>query len=98
MKNEHLENWDEARYKELNTYFRIRIELLLRSDPQLQQNGNLQLSDLVAYFDEDDRQRWDEFLVLDKQKLEADMWNYLHGEGPRFRPGFGFSSPEDATW
>lgn len=98
MKNEHLENWDEARYKELNTYFRIRIELLLRSDPQLQQDHNLQLSDLVSQFDEDDKHRWDEFMVLDKQKLEADMWNHLNGEGTRFRPGFGFSSPEDVTW
>ncbi|WP_337068663.1 hypothetical protein, partial [Pontibacter sp. 13R65] len=95
MKNANLENWDEDRYKELNTYFRIKIDLLLRTEPHWQQQNNLQLSDLVAQFDEEDQQRWKEFIMLDKLKLEADMWNHLNGEGPRFRPGFGFSNPED---
>ncbi|TXK37003.1 hypothetical protein FVR03_16105 [Pontibacter qinzhouensis] len=98
MDNTGLENWDEARYKELNTYFRIKIELLLQANPHLLRDKNLSLSDLVAEFGEEDKQRWQEFMQLDKLKLEADMWRHLHGEGSGFKPGFGFTNPEDVTW
>lgn len=97
-----LENWDEERYKELNTYFRIKIDQLLRQDgqlkQQLEQGSNLQVKDIVAQMNDDDQERWEEFLKLDKLKLEVDMWNHLHGIGTPFQPGFGFNSPEDTTW
>lgn len=96
-----LEKWDEERYKELNTYFKIIIEQMLRTDTQLkeklQQNINLQLSDLIAHFNEDDQERWEEFLALDKLKMEIDMWEHLNGRGTRFKPGEGFVNPEDDT-
>lgn len=102
MNIKNLENWDEERYKELNTYFRIKIDLMLRTDQylidQVQQGQNLQLNDLVAQFSEEDQSRWDEFIKLNKIKLEVDMWNHLHGKGPGFQPVFGFVSPEDTTW
>lgn len=96
-----LENWDEERYKELNTYFRIRIEQMLRTNPELQQqqSGNLHLNDLVSYFSEDDKERWEEFMALDKLKMQKDMWDHLHGKGTRFMPGEGFVNPDDdTTW
>ncbi|AKD04186.1 hypothetical protein POKO110462_11460 [Pontibacter korlensis] len=102
MENPNLENWDEERYKELNTYFRIKIELMLRTNPHLlaqQQESTLHLRELVAEFNEGDKERWDEFMRLDKLKLEADMWDHLHGKGTRYRPGLGFTNPEDdTTW
>ncbi|WP_347159091.1 hypothetical protein [Pontibacter chitinilyticus] len=97
-----LENWDAERYQELNTYFRIKIDHLLRTDPhlqeQLQLHNNLPLPELVAQLSEEDQARWEEFLVLDRLKLQADMWNHLNGTGPRYQPGLGFTSPEDTTW
>ncbi|MBC5991405.1 hypothetical protein [Pontibacter cellulosilyticus] len=101
MKN--LENWDEERYKELNTYFRIKIEQMLRTNTelqeQLQQSSKLHLHDLVAYFSEDDQERWQEFLELDQLKMQKDMWDHLHGKGTRFKPGEGFVNPDDdTTW
>ncbi|WP_266205141.1 hypothetical protein [Pontibacter kalidii] len=103
MENPNLENWDEARYKELNTYFRIKIELMLRTNPHLvaqqQESSNMHLQELLNEFDADDRERWEEFIQLDKLKLEADMWDHLHGRGTRFRPGLGFTNPDDdTTW
>ncbi|MCC9136051.1 hypothetical protein ACFSKU_16390 [Pontibacter silvestris] len=102
MENKDLENWNEERYKELNTYFRIKIELLLRTNPhlkdQMQQGHNLKLNDLVMQLSEEDKQRWEEFIVLDKIKLEVDMWNHLNGTGPGYQPGIGFINPEDTTW
>ncbi len=98
-----LDNWDEERYKELNTYFRIIIEQMLRTNTDLkekmQQGSNLQLNDLVAQFHEDDKERWIEFLDLDKIKMQIDIWDHLHGRGTRFKPGEGFVNPEDdTTW
>lgn len=103
MTEMNLENWDEERYKELNTYFRIIIEQMLRTDPELQeelkQKENLHLSELVAHFSEDDKERWEEFMELDKLKMQKDMWDHLHGRGTRFRPGEGFVNPDDdTTW
>ncbi|WP_114779033.1 hypothetical protein [Botryobacter ruber] len=102
MENMQPENWNEDRYKELNTYFRIKIEQLLRTNTALQEKiaeaWNVQLSDLVDHMENEDQQLWEEFLVLDKQKLEIDMWNHLHGTGTRYRPGFGFTSASDTEW
>ena len=97
-----MENGDEARYKELNTYFRIRIEQLLRQDEylkdKLKQGHNLQVKDIVAHMSADDQERWQEFLELDQLKMQADIWNHLHGRGTPYQPGTGFSNPEDTTW
>ncbi|GAB3195251.1 hypothetical protein ABID22_003617 [Pontibacter aydingkolensis] len=98
-----LDNWDEERYKELNTYFRIRIEQMLRTDTllqeQMQQSDKLHLHDLVAYFSDDDKERWEEFMALDQLKMQKDMWDHLHGKGTRFKPGQGFVNPDDdTTW
>lgn len=94
-----LENWDAARYKELNTYFRIKIDHMLRTNPELQEQLNMQLSDLVNQFSDDDRERWEEFIYLDKLKMQVDMWNHLNGNGTRYQPGLGFTNPEDdTTW
>lgn len=103
MQNPHEENWDEALYQELNVYFRIRIEQLLQTNAELrerQQNAEtMQLEDLVSYFNEEDRERWQEFVELDRLKLQIDMWNHLHGVGSRYRPGLGFTKPdEDTSW
>ncbi|MFD1188051.1 hypothetical protein [Pontibacter rugosus] len=99
MENINLENFDEERYKELNTYFRIKIEQLLQTNPALQELPNLQLSDLVDQFSDDDKERWEEFIQLDKLKMQVDMWNHLNGNGTRFQPGIGFTNPEDdTTW
>lgn len=102
MDQNEFENWDEERYKDLNVYFRIRIEQLLRQDTYLlekmKMGNNLQVNDIVTQMNQDDQERWEEFLILDQQKLQVDMWNHLHGRGTPFRPGSGFSNPEDTTW
>ncbi|WP_242919481.1 hypothetical protein [Pontibacter liquoris] len=103
MEEMNPENWNEARYKELNTYFRIKIEHMLRTDThmqeQLEQNPKLELADLVAHFSEEDQERWKEFIALDQQKMKVDMWNHLNGTGTRYEPGIGFTSTEDdTTW
>ena len=103
MENHNLENWNAERYKELNTYFRIKIDHMLRTDPKLQarlqEQANMQLSDLVNQFSEDDQERWEEFIQLDKLKMQVDMWNHLNGNGTRYQPGLGFTNPEDdTTW
>lgn len=103
MENPNLEHWDEARYKELNIYFRIKIERLLHTNPQLlaqqQEKGTMPLQQLVDEFSADDRERWQEFLHLDKLKMEIDLWDHLHGRGTRYRPGLGFTNPDDdTTW
>ncbi|MDX5421218.1 MAG: hypothetical protein LPK14_03115 [Hymenobacteraceae bacterium] len=103
MNNINLENWDEQRYKELNTYFRIKIEHMLSQNAalkeRLEETNKLQLSDLVAQFSADDKERWAEFLELDQLKMQVDMWNHLHGHGTRYEPGLGFTNTEDdTTW
>lgn len=102
LEHMNLDNRGEERYKELNTYFRIKIDQLLRQDEQLkeqlEQSSKLQINDIVTQMNEADQERWTEFLKLDKLKLEVDMWNHLHGIGTPFQPGLGFNSPEDTTW
>lgn len=62
MENLNLDEWDEERYKELNTYFRIRIEQMLRQDDQLknqlEQGTKLEVRDIVAHMNDDDQERW----------------------------------------
>jgi hypothetical protein len=102
MEQNEPENWDEARYKELNIYFRIRIEQLLKQDTFLLQQQELgkelHLRDIVLQMNPGDRELWEEFLMLDQQKLQVDIWNHLHGKGTPFKPGTGFNNPEDSTW
>ena len=102
MENIDLGNWDEERYKELNTYFRIIIEQMLRHHEQLkeqvEQGRSLEMKDIVAQMNTDDQERGEEFIHLDKLKMEVDIWNHLHGKGTPFKPGTGFNKPEDTTW
>lgn len=102
MEKMNLEDWNEERYKDLNTYFRIRIEQLLKQDEQLRdqmESGvDLELKDIIKQMGEEDKERWDEFILLDKLKLQVDVWNHLHGIGTPFKPGTGFHRPEDSTW
>lgn len=103
-----MEKWDEERYVELNTYFRIRIQGMVDSDPYIkdliQQAPGLQLQDLVERMTEQDQGLWVEFLELDRIKLHIDMQNHLEGRGKPFSPrtGFGSSSPDEdegfSTW
>lgn len=101
MESMNHDNWDAERYRELNIYFKIIIEQMLRTDQNLQekmqQNPNFELSELVAHFSGDDQERWQEFIELDKMKLQIDMWDHLNGKGTRFKPGEGFVNPEDDT-
>jgi hypothetical protein len=99
MMNPDLENWDEGRYKELNSYFRMRIQDMVDSDPRikelmLQQNG-LQLRDLVNNLAEHEQEMWQEFMKLDQLKLQIDMHNHLHGKGTPYNPLTGFASEEE---
>jgi hypothetical protein len=97
-----IEQWNEERYRELNTYFKIRVEQLLQQNENLRaqvaNRNDLQLSDFVAHMTEHDQERWDEFIQLDKLKFEIDMWNHLNGKGTPYQPGIGFNSPGDTSW
>ena len=96
MDAEDLNNWDEERYLELNSYFRVRIQILVDSDPYikelLHQNKALQLNDLIDRLSEEDQKRWHEFLKLDSIKLHIDMRNHLEGKGTPYNPRDGFTS------
>ena len=96
MEQNDLENWDEARYSELNAYFRIKIKTLLESDPFLremvEQQNSVGLPDLVGRMTLSDQQRWAEFLVLDRIKLQIDIQNHLEGKGKPYSPQHGFTS------
>lgn len=99
MDRENLENWDEERYLELNSYFRVRIQILLDTDPHLKQlllqKQSLQLSDLIDQLSNEDKAMWREFLQLDSIKLHIDMRNHLEGKGTPFNPRDGFANPDD---
>ncbi|WP_299985655.1 hypothetical protein [uncultured Pontibacter sp.] len=100
MKQE-MESWDEARYIELNTYFRIKIQGMVDSDPYIRElqkaEGGLQLADLIDRMSENDQELWAEFIRLDRIKLHLDMQNHLEGRGTPYTPryGFGGSSEEE---
>ncbi|GEO07347.1 hypothetical protein AAE02nite_50110 [Adhaeribacter aerolatus] len=96
MAQNDLENWDQARYTELNAYFRIKIRTLLESDPFLkemvEQQKSISLPELIDRMTYRDQQRWSEFLVLDRIKLQVDIQNHLEGKGTPYNPQQGFSS------
>lgn len=96
MEQTDFENWDETRYSELNAYFRIKIKTLLESDPFLremvEQQNSIGLPDLVGRMTLSDQQRWAEFLVLDRIKLQIDIQNHLEGKGIPYNPQHGFTS------
>lgn len=89
--------WNAERYLELNDYFRIRIKLMLESDPYLQElvsaRVSLQLSQITDRMTERDQEMWSEFMRLDEAKFYLDLQNHLEGRGTPFnsRTGFGKS-------
>ena len=91
-----LENWDEERYLELNTYFRVRIQGMVDSDPYIKdlikQEPGLQLQDLIDRMSERDQELWVEFIKLDRIKLHMDMQNHLEGKGTPYSPQKGFGN------
>ncbi|MBC5773236.1 hypothetical protein H8S95_04100 [Pontibacter sp. KCTC 32443] len=95
MENINLNDWDEARYLELNAYFRVRIQVLVDSDPyireMMEQEKSMQLKDLIDRLSDEDQQLWHEFLRLDSIKLHRDMKNHLEGKGTPYNPRDGFS-------
>ncbi len=92
-------DWDEARYLELNSYFRVRIQILLDSDPNIkdlvQQGKSLDISDLIDCFSDDDLEMWREFIHLDRIKLHRDLRNHLEGRGTPYNPRDGFAGPHN---
>ncbi|MDX5417940.1 MAG: hypothetical protein LPK09_01900 [Hymenobacteraceae bacterium] len=96
MKNPDLEQWDEERYMELNTYFRVKIQSMVDSDPYikelLKQESGLQLQDLIDRMSERDQELWVEFIRLDRIKLHIDMQNHLEGRGTPYNPQKGFGN------
>ncbi|MFD2245128.1 hypothetical protein [Pontibacter ruber] len=105
MKQIDLSKWDEERYKELNTYFRVRIQGMVDSDPYIKElietDKNLQLSDLIDRMSVKDQGLWKEFIELDQIKLHMDMRDHLEGRGTPYNPQTGFgnklSDSEDDT-
>ncbi|HEY4650259.1 MAG TPA: hypothetical protein VIG72_02545 [Pontibacter sp.] len=101
MANANLNEWDKERYLELNAYFRVRIQVLVDSDPYIKElirkGEGMQLSDLINQLSDDDKALWDEFLHLDSIKLHRDMQNHLEGKGTPYNPRDGFSNegPDD---
>ncbi|HSI89684.1 MAG TPA: hypothetical protein VK927_01145 [Adhaeribacter sp.] len=102
-------DWDEGRYLELNTYFRIRIKVILESDPYvkqvLTQGQGLQLDQLTDRMSARDQELWLEFMCLDQLKFEQDLQNHLEGRGKPLNPKTGFNNPlapdhpdDNPTW
>lgn len=91
-----LTKWDHARYLELNTYFRVKIQGMVDSDPYIkeliQEKPGLQLQDLIGRMSERDQELWGEFMELDRIKLHIDMQNHLEGKGTPYSPQKGFGS------
>ncbi|RNI27563.1 hypothetical protein EFA69_15675 [Rufibacter immobilis] len=86
--------WNEARYRELNAYFRERIQQLLGADPHLQkqvaEGKSIQLEELVESMTLNDQLLWKEFLALDQQKMHQDLQNHLEGKGSPLHDQSGF--------
>ncbi len=105
MEKINLAEWDEDRYLELNTYFRIMIQRIVDSDPHIkqlqQQDQGLELQDLIDRMSERDQLLWEEFLKLDKIKLHQDMIDHLEGRNTSYKPQSGFTknnlSPDDES-
>lgn len=100
--------WNAERYRELNAYFRVRIKVLLESDPFLKdlirQQQTLELHHITERMSEADQKIWQEFMKLDQAKFYLDMQAHLEGRGTPFnsRTGFGKNAPTDTpdepTW
>ncbi|WP_207430210.1 hypothetical protein [Sabulibacter ruber] len=106
--NERTE-WDAERYRELNSYFRERINQLLTSDPhlvnQVAQGKGLQLEEIVESMTLNDQVLWKEFLELDHMKMQIDIQDHLEGKGTPLDSQKGFyrqhhdpDEDEDALW
>ena len=89
-----MEHWDEDRYVELNTFFKVKIQRMLDSDPYIRdlqrQEGGLQLRDLIDRMSEREQELWVEFIQLDRMKLNRDLQNHLEGKGKPYSPQKGF--------
>ncbi|WP_162053219.1 hypothetical protein [Pontibacter pamirensis] len=100
--------WDDEKYNLLNAHFRQKINELLGSDPYLQQavseGKELQLRELIDRMTAQDKKLWNEFMRLDRKKLEMDMKDHLEGKGTPYNAqrGFGNStgsiSDEEQPW
>ncbi|WP_242928294.1 hypothetical protein [Pontibacter vulgaris] len=101
MEKINLSDWDEDRYLELNTYFRIMIQRLVDSDPYIkelqQQDSGLQLQDLIGRMSDRDQLLWEEFIKLDKIKLHQDMIDHLEGRNTPYHPQSGFSRKDPSS-
>lgn len=99
MEDINLNDWDEARYLELNSYFRVRIQVLIDSDPYIKEliasGKEMQLSDLIDQLSEEDQAQWQEFMKLDTIKLYHDMRNHLEGKGKPYNPRDGFAGSQE---
>ena len=100
--------WNAERYRELNAYFRVRIKVLLESDPYLKEMiskaQTLELHHITGRMSKADQEIWQEFLELDRAKFYLDMQDHLEGRGTPFniRTGFGKTNrtdtPDEPTW
>jgi len=100
--------WNAERYRELNDYFRVRIRVMLESDPYLQElvsmQKSLELEQITDRMSGRDQELWQEFMELDQLKFYQDMQNHLEGKGQPYnsRTGFGSISQtddeENPTW
>ncbi|AKQ45629.1 hypothetical protein TH63_08155 [Rufibacter radiotolerans] len=94
--------WNEERYIELNTYFRVRIQQLLETDPHLQKQvadgASLQLAEIIECMTLNDQVAWQEFLELDQIKMHRDLQNHLEGKGAPLDSKTGFyRTPQNGT-
>ncbi|WP_205500825.1 hypothetical protein [Rufibacter psychrotolerans] len=101
--------WDLERYRELNGYFRERINQLLTSDPhlinQVAQGQSLRLEEIVESMTLNDQVLWKEFLQLDQMKMQIDIQDHLEGKGTPLDSQKGFyrqhhenEDDEEALW
>ncbi|KAA3438230.1 hypothetical protein [Rufibacter hautae] len=86
--------WNADHYKELNGYFREKIQHQLTTDPHLQkqvaEGKSLQLSEIVESMTLNDQVLWKEFLHLDQIKMHQDLQNHFEGKGAPLHDKSGF--------
>ncbi|WP_210488868.1 hypothetical protein [Rufibacter aurantiacus] len=86
--------WDEDRYRELNGYFREKIQHQLSTDPHLQkqiaEGKSLDLTEIVESLTLNDQVLWKEFMHLDQLKMHRDLQNHLEGKGNPLHDKSGF--------
>jgi hypothetical protein len=107
MEKPDLRDWDAARYKELNEYFRVRIRTMLESDPYLQElvevNKSLELEQLIERMSFKDQNLWEEFIKLDQLKFHQHLYDHFEGKGRPYNSRTGFNNSElpgddNSTW